>query len=635
MSLISLIGVSKDFGLDKLFNNLTLHINEKERLGLIGSNGTGKSTLLKMLAGVESLGGGERYCTPKLRMRLVSQNNEVDLKNTILSQALAGCGKEKDLLIEFNTIERAVSLNPDDKLLLEKITKLNALMDVGNTWSLKRRCEDILRQLGLNDLHRPVSDLSGGFLRRLALASALIEETELLLLDEPTNHLDAKTIEWLEAWLDRFNGALVLITHDRRVLDRLTNRIIEIDKGKVYTYLGNYKNYLQIKSLQNESDTANFIKFRGILRRELEWLQKGPKARSTKQKARIDRIETMQKEPVQEKQKPLDLATIERRIGKFVIEAKNLGITSDGTPDGSILLKDFSYNFSADDRIGIVGDNGSGKSTFLDLIAGRRTAIKGTLELGQTVQVAYFDQHPDGLSENKVLDTKVIDFIQESASRLNLSGKDVSASQFLESFLFSPDRQSNFLRDLSGGEMRRLYLCRLLIENPNILLLDEPTNDLDVQTISVLENFIQDFKGCVIVVSHDRYFLDRIVNRIFYFEQTHLENFEGNYSTFLNYKYLQEQINKPAFDKINNLHNNSLKQNKSENQSSIDFKKDQELKVLEKQMPNWEKRLHEIEQLLNGDIQHNLLDILTDEFATLTKQIHYAEERWIEISDNL
>lgn len=536
MSLISLVDASKDFGIRTLFADLTLHIREGDRLGLIGPNGSGKSTLLKVLAGEEPLGGGERRCSSRLRVELVGQESSVDPDLTVLEQVLAGCGEKRDLLLRFSELSEAVADNPDNAVLLAELGVLSQRMDESEAWSLEQQCQEVLQRLGITDLHSPVEALSGGYRKRVGLASALVACPDVLLLDEPTNHLDAAAVEWLQSWLDRYPGAVVLVTHDRYVLDRVTRRIVEVELGEARSIDGNYSAYLQRKAEQNLADAAGAAKFKSVLRRELAWLRQGPKARSTKQKARLQRIDEMQSAPTKQSRSQLEMASVSRRIGKVAIEAEHLSVSADGSKDGPLLLSDFSYSFSPEDRVGIIGPNGSGKSTLLDLIAGRRQPTGGSLQIGETVHLGYLDQHTDVLSDGKGLERKVIHFVEEAASTIDLGNEQLSASQLLERFLFPPAQQHSPLSKLSGGERRRLSLCRMLIQAPNVLLLDEPTNDLDVQTLSVLEDLLEDFRGCVVVVSHDRYFLDRTVDRLFCFENGRLQRFEGNYSAFLDHR---------------------------------------------------------------------------------------------------
>ena len=636
MSLISLVDASKDFGIRTLFADLTLHIREGDRLGLIGPNGSGKSTLLKVLAGEEPLGGGERRCSSRLRVELVGQESSVDPGLTVLEQVLAGCGEKRDLLLRFSELSEAVADNPDNAVLLAELGVLSQRMDESEAWSLEQQCQEVLQRLGITDLHSPVEALSGGYRKRVGLASALVACPDVLLLDEPTNHLDAAAVEWLQSWLDRYPGAVVLVTHDRYVLDRVTRRIVEVELGEARSIDGNYSAYLQRKAEQNLADAAGAAKFKSVLRRELAWLRQGPKARSTKQKARLQRIDEMQSVPTKQSRSQLEMASVSRRIGKVAIEAEHLSVSADGSKDGPLLLSDFSYSFSPEDRVGIIGPNGSGKSTLLDLIAGRRQPTGGSLQIGETVHLGYLDQHTDVLSDGKGLERKVIDFVEEAASTIDLGNEQLSASQLLERFLFPPAQQHSPLSKLSGGERRRLSLCRMLIQAPNVLLLDEPTNDLDVQTLSVLEDLLEDFRGCVVVVSHDRYFLDRTVDRLFCFENGRLQRFEGNYSAFLDHR---RDLGKAQSEALAAQENAQRSSKAASKQGSIpdnkpkrrSFKESKELERLDSDLPALELRKQELEQAMasgGGD-----LSSLSLELAALLDSIHTSEERWLELSE--
>ena len=636
MSLISLVDASKDFGIRTLFADLTLHIREGDRLGLIGPNGSGKSTLLKVLAGEEPLGGGERRCSSRLRVELVGQESSVDPGLTVLEQVLAGCGEKRDLLLRFSELSEAVADSPDNAVLLAELGVLSQRMDESEAWSLEQQCQEVLQRLGITDLHSPVEALSGGYRKRVGLASALVACPDVLLLDEPTNHLDAAAVEWLQSWLDRYPGAVVLVTHDRYVLDRVTRRIVEVELGEARSIDGNYSAYLQRKAEQNLADAAGAAKFKSVLRRELAWLRQGPKARSTKQKARLQRIDEMQSAPTKQSRTQLEMASVSRRIGKVAIEAEHLSVSADGNKDGPLLLSDFSYSFSPEDRVGIIGPNGSGKSTLLDLIAGRRQPTGGSLQIGETVHLGYLDQHTDVLSDGKGLDRKVIDFVEEAASTIDLGNEQLSASQLLERFLFPPALQHSPLSKLSGGERRRLSLCRMLIQAPNVLLLDEPTNDLDVQTLSVLEDLLEDFRGCVVVVSHDRYFLDRTVDRLFCFENGRLQRFEGNYSAFLDHRRDLEKVQSEALAAQESAQRSAKSASKQLSTPAIkpkrrSFKESKELERLDSDLPALEQRKQELEQTIasgRGD-----LSSLSLELAALLDSLHTSEERWLELSE--
>ncbi len=634
--LISLINASTDFGIKNLFKNLDLHINKKERLGLIGPNGSGKSTLLRVLAGVEPLMEGERRCLSSLRISLVGQETNFDGEKNILEEVLEGCGEKRKLLLNFSKLSRQIAQNPDDENLLKKLGEASELMDAAGAWNLEQQCQDVLRRLGISDLDKQVKNLSGGYRKRVGLAAALVSQPDVLLLDEPTNHLDASAVEWLQNWLDHYEGALVLITHDRYVLDRITTRMVEINNGEARKYSGNYREFLQQKLDQEQSEESTKKKFQGVLRKELAWLRQGPKARSTKQKARIQRIAEMQAKPKKQVKSKLVMDSLSRRIGKIAIEAEGVGLSITDEEKSFDLVYDFTYSFSPEDRVGIIGPNGSGKSTLLDLIAGKRLPTNGEIKLGETVHIGYLDQHTNDLNQGCGLNRKVIEFVEEAAFRVDHGGKQITASQLLEKFLFPPSQQHSSLSMLSGGEKRRLALCKMLIQAPNVLLLDEPTNDLDIQTLSVLEDFLEDFKGCVVVVSHDRYFLDRTIDRIFNFENGKLRRYEGNYSRFLEQKILEERDNeKNKRDKFVNdskTKNESKIKLKPKNKSNrLSFREVSELKEIDLQLP----LLEEQKRYLEKKITERDLDItqISHQLAELIESIQEYEDRWIELSD--
>ena len=672
MSLISLVGAGKDYGIRTLFSDLELHVGPRERLGLIGPNGAGKSTLLRVLAGREPLDRGERRCSSRLNVVLLDQEPDLDPARTVLEEVFAAGGERLALLREHEELSLALAADPASDTLLARLSSCNHRMDSCNAWDLERDCREVLERLGIGGgselLGRRVGELSGGNRRRVALAAALVAQPEVLLLDEPTNHLDAEGVEWLQGWLDRFAGALVLVTHDRYLLDRVTRRIVAVERGEARPYEGNYATYLERRAEEEASEQASAAKFRGSLRRELAWLRQGPKARSTKQKARLQRIEAMREAPTRQAKGQVSLASTARRIGKQAITAEGLCVGVPASPPGGdasgprtsrpegpteppeeaphpgpdnpgprLLLRDFSYDFSPEDRVGIIGPNGVGKSSLLEVIAGRRMPSAGTLELGSTVKLAYFDQHSEVLLADRA-QRKVIDVVQEAASRVEVDGVELSASQLLERFLFPPAQQHQPVAKLSGGERRRLHLCRLLIEAPNVLLLDEPTNDLDVHTLGVLEDFLEDFRGCVVVVSHDRWFLDRTVDRLFCFRDGQLERFEGNYSSYLERQ--QAAAGRPAGGAAQT---GSAAAPSSNNRPTAkptaprrrSFKENRELESIERDLPLWEERRGSLETSLanpsGGD--YGQLETLTHELAELVERIHSAEERWLELSE--
>ncbi len=648
MTLISIVEAAKDFGIKPIFQNLNLHINEGERLGLIGPNGSGKSTLLKVLAGLEPLKSGHIKYSPYLRMELVGQDTVVKPGRTVLEEVLAGCGEKRELLFRFNSLTNAIAKSPKDSKILSELGELSQRMDEAEAWSLEQQCKEILQRLGISELQRPIEQLSGGYRKRVALASALVSKPDLLLLDEPTNHLDAISVEWLQSWLDKYRGALVLVTHDRYVLDRITKRMIEINHGKATYYQGNYSDFLNQKTQKEEEELSSLSKFKGILKKELAWLKQGPKARSTKQKARIQRIERMQESPKKIKESSLEMNSLSRRIGKLVIEAESLRVTTTGNKDSPLLFDNFTYQFTSEDRVGIIGPNGSGKSTLLDLIAGKKQPNSGFLRIGETVHIGYLDQQTEKLLQSIDQNRKVIDFVEEEASQINLGDEQITASQLLERFLFPPSQQHSPLKLLSGGEKRRLTLCKMLIKSPNVLLLDEPTNDLDIQTLRILEDFLENFKGCVVIVSHDRYFLDRTVDRIFSIEDGLLRRFEGNYTAFIERKQIEEKELARISSTSNKDKGPILKKNKkklhiesknhkpksiqiSNKPRKRSFKESQELKELDHELPLLEAERKKIEEAIS--LETHDLTKLSKQLAEIIEKIHSSENRWLELSE--
>jgi len=664
VSLISLVGVGKDFGVRSLFENLDLHVEERERLGLIGPNGAGKSTLLRILAGEEPPGAGSRRTAPGVRVVLVSQDPRLDPERTVLEQVFAGSGEKRDLLARYTAVSDALAAahqrGDDDRSLLAELTELSARMDQSQAWGLEQQIHEVLDRLGVQDVHRRVGDLSGGYRRRLALAAALVAEPDVLLLDEPTNHLDADGVQWLQGYLSRFPGALVLVTHDRYVLDQLSERIVAVDRGEARTYAGNYATYLARQAEEEAAIAAGEARLKGVLRRELEWLRRGPQARSTKQKARIQRIEALQELPRRQQRGQLSLASTGRRLGKRAIEAEGLCLwpTPEARSAGAApLIRDFSYDFSPEDRVGIIGPNGSGKSSLLNLIAAAAAPADGTaaataaashsgrLELGSTVKLAYFDQHSHVLESARDAagrQRRVIDLVQEAASSVEIEGSVLSASQLLERFLFPPAQQHQPVSRLSGGERRRLHLCRLLIGAPNVLLLDEPTNDLDVQTLTVLEDFLEDFRGCVVVVSHDRYFLDRTVDRLFVLQEGKLVRFEGNYSAYLEQRRAAPApaatapaaAPEPAGGALPAVQGGTSGAGPGSRARRRSYGEQRELARLEQELPQWEEQRRQLEGRLGaGGSDYTALEQLTRELAELSERIGGAEERWLELSE--
>jgi ATP-binding cassette subfamily F protein uup len=634
VTLIRLEGAGKDFGVRPLFRALDLTLEAGDRLGLIGPNGAGKSTLLRVLAGVEPLGEGQRQCQPRLEVVLLNQEPAFDPDATVLEQVFQGAGDRMALLRNYEEISVALSAEPSSAALLSRLAEAQRLMEARQAWDLERQCHTVLDRLGIGSqpeaLSQRMGSLSGGNRRRVALAAALVAQPDVLLLDEPTNHLDAEGVEWLQSWLDRYPGAVVLVTHDRYLLDRVTRRIVAVEGGEARHYPGNYAAYLERRAQEEVVAEAAVATFRSTLRRELAWLRQGPKARSTKQKARLQRIEALRERPAAKGRGKLELAATAQRLGKRVIRAEAVAVAV----EGRTLLSEFSYDFSPEDRVGIIGPNGVGKSTLLEVLAGRRPPSGGLVEIGQTVRLACFDQHSALLHEAP--ERKVIDVVREAASRVTVAGREISASQLLERFLFPPAQQHQPVAKLSGGERRRLHLCRLLMEAPNVLLLDEPTNDLDVATLAVLEDFLEDFPGCVVVVSHDRWFLDRTVDRLFVIGKGEVTRFEGNYSTWLEARGEAAREGTPeakpvAVDADRPLARPGAK----ETPARRSYKERRELEALERDLPQWESQRRSLEEslALPEGVSYSDLERLSEELAALVTRIHEGEERWLHLSE--
>ncbi|MFM7560818.1 ABC-F family ATP-binding cassette domain-containing protein [Cylindrospermopsis raciborskii] len=640
MSLITLQLVKKDFGIKEILKEATFSIDGTDKVGLIGTNGSGKSTLLKMIAGIEPVDGGQILTNSGAKIIYLPQQPDMDENLTVLEQIFMDSGEHTKLVKEYEELSDKLAHYPEDTLLMSRLSEVMQRMDATGAWELETNAKIILTKLGIGDFEVKVGTLSGGYRKRIALATALLAQPDVLLMDEPTNHLDALSVEWLQSYLNRFRGALLLITHDRYFLDKVTNRIIEIDRGDIYTYSGNYSYYLEKKALAEESAVSSQRKHQGILRRELEWLKRGPKARSTKQKARIQRVESMRETQFKQAQGKVDISTIGRRIGKKVIELSNIYKSY----DGKILINNFSYEFSPEDRIGIIGGNGTGKSTLMNMITGRTSPDAGTVEVGSTVHIAYFDQHSEELISAVNDNQRVIDYIKEEGEFIKIAdGTKITASQMLERFLFPGSQQYAPIHKLSGGEKRRLFLLRLLISAPNVLILDEPTNDLDVQTLSVLEEYLEDFVGSVIVVSHDRYFLDRTVDTIFALEEGgNLRQYPGNYSVYLDYKKSEELTQQETINGKDNRKSKNLTQPKPGDQEVQNKKR--------RRLSNWEKR--EFEQLeakiADLEAQRTLVETsllavtsenytqvqnLYEQMEALKQAIDVATERWLELAE--
>ena len=534
MLLLSATDLCKTHGLKIIFDHISLHIDSGDKIGLLGVNGTGKSTLLRILSGLAQADEGEIQTSNQLVLEYLPQHPDFDEDATVLQQIFRGESPFMKVLRNYEQTLDALERYPDDQQLTQQLLDLSAQMDAQNAWQLESEAKAILNKLGIHDVSAKVQTLSGGQRKRIALAGALIRPCNLLILDEPTNHLDHEAIEFLEQHLKNKNCALLMVTHDRYFLDRVTNRILELSNGKLYAYEGNYETFLELKTQREEEQQRIQEKAQALYKQELAWMRKGVEARRTKQKARIERFYQLEDSLTVQQEDKLEISLQHSRLGKKIIELDHLHKTF----GDKVCIDDLTYTVVRDDRIGIIGNNGLGKSTLLNIIGKQLPYDSGSVILGDTVRIGYYTQDNSDLP----LDMRVIDYVREKGEYIHSSdGSLISAARMLERFLFSGAQQHAFIHQLSGGEKRRLYLLGVLMDDVNVLLLDEPTNDLDIQTLQILEDFIDHFNGPVLAVSHDRYFLDRIARRIFAFEGNGVVDiYTGNYSDYAEKKQQAE-----------------------------------------------------------------------------------------------
>ncbi|OWR27279.1 ABC transporter [Saccharibacillus sp. O23] len=526
MNIMTVEHLSKSYGEKVLFDDASFGMEDQDKIGVVGVNGTGKSTFLKVIAGLEQADSGQVVKGSGIRIRYLAQNPDFDPELTVLQQLLHGEGDELAAVRFYSETMRQFELQPDSEELQQRLIKAGQELDRLNAWSIESEAKSVLSKLGLDLFDAKMGSLSGGQRKRVALAAALVQPSELLILDEPTNHIDSESVAWLETYLKKRRGALLMVTHDRYFLDRVADVMLELDYGKLYRYTANYSRFLELKAEREEREAASEDKRQNLLRKELAWIRRGAKARSTKQKARIERFEQLQDDKPQQKASDLEMATLSSRLGRKIMEIDHMSKSM----AGRLLIDDLTYMAVPGDRIGIVGPNGRGKSTLLNLIAGDLQPDGGSIDSGSTVRIGYFRQEPAEMDPNM----RAIDYIKEAAETVKTEEGTVTASQMLERFLFTPTAQWTPIGKLSGGERRRLYLLRILIAAPNVLLLDEPTNDLDIQTLTVLEDYLDDFPGVMITVSHDRYFLDRVCDKLFAFEGSgKVAIHAGNYSEYM------------------------------------------------------------------------------------------------------
>lgn len=616
--------LTKSFGDLVLFEDLSFSIERGEKVGLIARNGNGKTTLMNILTGIDSPDSGEVIYPNGIRRAYLPQLPQVLPGSTVLET----CFGHNDEMTSLIARWEEASARGDGKRMEELLPEMDAL----GAWEYEQRAREILTRLHLNDLHRATDNLSGGELKRIALAGTLIGNPELLFLDEPTNHLDLDVIEWLEGYLSHQQIGLLLVTHDRYFLDRVCNRILELDNKQLYAYKGNYEYYLNKREERLEAAERETSRAANLLRREAEWMHRRPQARGTKAKSRIDAYyELKEKAQPRHRDETLHLSEQGRYIGNKIFEAHKV-CKAFGE---RIILSDFDYTFSRYDKVGIVGPNGVGKTTFLRLLLGEEEPDSGYFDVGETVRFGYYSQKGMQFDENK----RVIEAVQDIAEviRNEKDGTILSASALLTQFLFPPEKQYTPIHKLSGGEQRRLYLCTVLMKNPNFLILDEPTNDLDILTLNVLENYLSEFKGCVLVVSHDRFFMDKVVNHLFTFEGNGIvKDFPGNYTQYREYKQ-QEEAERQAVESSSTTRkaeNGKPRTDTAERPRKLTFKEKQELEQLEAELPKLEKEKAELEsRMSSGTMSTDELLTAGDRIAALIEEIDSKGMRWLELSD--
>ncbi len=634
MHYVSVEGLTKSYGINPLFRNISFHINEGDKIALIARNGVGKSTLLRILAGQETADSGKHWINKDVTVALFEQDPHFEEDKTVLENIFH---LQHPIITAIRKYEDAME-SEDGMLIAEAIGEMEDL----NAWDFESKVKQILDKLNVHHLKNPVSELSGGQRKRVALAKTLIDigfehQHTLLMMDEPTNHLDVEMIEWLEQYLNQENVTLLLVTHDRYFLDAVCEEIWELERENMYVYTGDYENYVEKKAARIESELASIDKAKNTFRKELEWMRKQPKARTTKSKSRQDNfyeVEAKAKTKIEDAQLQLEVKM--SRLGGKIVEMKKVYKSFGDKP----ILKGFDYNFNKGERIGIIGKNGVGKSTFMNVLQHLEPADSGKIVVGDTIIFGNFSQQGLVIKE----DMRVIEYVKTFAENFPLAkGGSLSAAQFLELFLFTPDKQYTYLSALSGGERKRLQLLTILFTNPNFLILDEPTNDLDLPTLAVLENFLSDYQGCVMIVSHDRYFMDRLVDHLFIFEgEGEVRDFPGNYTQYrLWLKENEKKENKWAILESNKSKGQTTEEAVVSNVAVMEtpkkkasFKEKREFEILEKEMPSLEaEKLSITEKMSTGNLGFEELQKLSDRMIAITLDLEKMELRWLELSE--
>ncbi len=621
MNYVSVENIAKSFGERVLFKDISFGINEGQKIGFVAKNGTGKTSLLNIVAGDEDPDDGLVVYRKNLKVAFLPQEPNLDPNLTIEETIFAS---DNDILHIINAYEKALQ-NPEDA---EGYQHAFEKMDAANAWDFETQYKQILFKLKLEDLSKKVSDLSGGQKKRLALANILLSKPNLLYLDEPTNHLDLEMIEWLEEYFAKENFTLFMVTHDRYFLENVCNEIVELENGQLYSYKGNYAYYLENKESRVANEQIATDKAKQLYKKELDWMRRQPKARTTKSKSRIDDFyEIKDRAHKRRNDHEVQLEINMERMGSKILELHKISKSF----GDNILLDKFEYVFKTGERIGIIGKNGTGKSTFLNMITGGITPDHGKIVIGETIKFGYYTQSGINIKEGQ----KVIDVIREFGDYIPLKkGRQISAQQLLERFLFDRKKQYDFVEKLSGGERKRLYLCTVLIQNPNFLILDEPTNDLDIVTLNVLENFLLDFPGCLLVVSHDRYFMDKIVDHLFVFRGNGvIQDFPGNYSDYRIYEDSKEpEVKTP----INNTEATTKNSWKKDNKAALSYNEQKEFSKIERDLKKLEIKKKQIENLfLEGNLEGDKINEESQKLDKIIQEIEENEMRWLELSEKM
>ena len=608
MILLNAEKISKGYSDRQLLDGCSLAVGQGDKIGLIGVNGTGKSTLLKVMAGVDFPDSGTVTRSGGVRVAYLPQNPEFAPETTVLQQVMTGVAIDKARAKEAKVVQQADEY----------------------------QCKSILTQLGLSDYDQPIGQLSGGQKRRVALACALAAESEVLILDEPTNHIDSEMVDWLESYLKRYQGAILMVTHDRYFLERVVNRIVELDRGKLYSYPANYSQYLELKAQREEMALATERKRQSLYRKELAWIQRGARARSTKAQFRVDRFEELKKPGYVPDQSKLEVSALSSRLGKKIIEIEQISKSF----DGKVLVKDFSYNLLKGDRVGIIGPNGYGKTTLVRMICGLLEPDQGRIVRGETVRIGYFSQESFA-GEDFDPTVKAIDYIRRISQEIQTPEGTLTAAQMMEKFLFPTDLQYTEIGRLSGGERRRLYLLRVLMEAPNVLVLDEPTNDLDIETLAVLEDYLEQFPGVVIAVSHDRYFLDKLMNHVFVLAGNgEVRHYTGGYADYRADVASERQQRLAAQQRLDSqpLPNSSPKKTSGgrshQEKLKFSFKEQREYEEIDGVIAGLEEKIAQTEALIAQNASdYAALQELTSEKEELEAQLTAKMERWVYLND--